>query len=68
MFSKPLHCFISGKEETYFSKRVKRKYPAENMCSRHFQGVFSFIQPFSRGIFVLMPYFQGTFFYSGTLF
>ena len=40
--------FIFGKEVAIFDpnlklicrKRLKLKYPVENMCSRHFQGVF----------------------------
>jgi len=32
--------FIQQGEETYLRKRLKLKYPVENMCSRHFQGVF----------------------------
>jgi hypothetical protein len=42
--------FISGKEVAifernciiYLRKRLKLKYPVENMCTRHFQGVFLF--------------------------
>ena len=48
MFSKPLHCFISEREvaipnpNLQFSQtvRLKLKYPVENRCLRHFQGVY----------------------------
>jgi hypothetical protein len=34
--------FCSGEKKNYLWKKDKTKMPAENMCSRHFQGAFCF--------------------------